>query len=115
MKIYELEENVVLDIVMKPHRKILDLKCGKDYIFIADHTGKSVVVSNVEEGLLNYDPDVKISKTVSDSNDNPFKQPFFKKNHNSEPNSAYGYGETNQSTAKFGRKMSRQRSAARSK
>ena len=106
MKVYNLEANSVLDIVMKPHRKILDLKCGDDHIYVADHTNKSVIVSGVDEGLINYEDDVQISKTVTNEGGNVFKQAsFYKKNSN---DGSDGYG-GKQGTAKFGRGSSRQR------
>jgi hypothetical protein len=51
MKIYDLEGNTILDIVMKPHRKNLDLKFNDEYLFVADQTSKSVIVSSVKESL----------------------------------------------------------------
>lgn len=114
MKVFDLESNKVLDIVMKPHRKILDLKCGHNNIYVADHTNKSVIVSGVEEKLINYDNDVEISKTVTDTDSNPFKQAFYQKNQSIDPSESYGGGGTvtSQSTAQFGRKHSRQRQSS---
>ena len=107
MKVYDLENNCVLDIVMKPHRKILDLKYGEDSIFVADHTNKSVIVSGVEEKLINYDSDVVVSKTIASNDPSPFKQSFFQKGQNNDPVESYGGSSQNQSTAHFGRKPSR--------
>ena len=113
MKIYDLEANKVLDIVMKPHRKILDLKCSSEYIYVADHTNKSVIVSSVKEDLLNYDINVQIDKSVASSGSN--KPTFFQKSQSTDQTGSYGYG-VNQSSDKFGnKKLSRQHSVNRNK
>lgn len=78
MKIYDLEANKILDIVMKSHRKNLDLKYDDEHIFIADQTSKSVIISSVDESLLNYDSSVKISKSVSSHGGNSMKGSFYK-------------------------------------
>jgi hypothetical protein len=70
---------------MKPHRKLLDLKCGNEFIFVADHTNKSVIVSSVKEDVLNYDSSVQIEKTVSTSGEEGFKQIFFQKSQSTDP------------------------------
>jgi len=111
MKVYDLEANKVLDIVMKPHHKNLDLKYNDEYLFIADQTSKSVIVSSVKEDLINYDVDVKISKTVTSGGVNPFKGSFYKKSNSTNENA---YGTANQGTAKFGRSK-RKASVSRSR
>lgn len=78
MKIYDLEGNKILDIVMKPHRKNLDLKFDDEHIFVADQTSKSVIVSSVDESLLNYDSSVRIGKSVSSHGGNAMKGSFYK-------------------------------------
>jgi hypothetical protein len=104
MKVYDLEGNTVLDIVMKPHRRNLDLKYNDECLYVADQTSKSVIVSSVKEGLLNYDKSVKISKTVSSIG--PAKNSFYQKSSSKNESS---YGGSSQSTANFGRKLSRSR------
>lgn len=114
MKIYDLENNKVLDIVMKSHRKNLDLKYNDSHIMIADQTSKSVIVSSVDESLLNYDVDVKISKSVSHSKGNPFKGSYYK-NEGSKSNYEGPYKDSSQGTGHFGKKITRKSSLARNK
>lgn len=112
MKIYDLEGNTILDIVMKPHRKNLDLKFNDEYLFVADQTSKSVIVSSVKESLWNYDKSVKIGKTVSSVGTNPFKRSFYQK---SSSENEFSYAGSNQGTGNFGKKLSRQRSVNKHK
>ncbi len=55
---------MTLDVIVKPHRKVLDLKATDSAVYVADHTAKSVIVSCCETSLLNFDPGVKIEPRV---------------------------------------------------
>ena len=61
VRVLDLERDQVMDIICKPNHKVLDLKITDEAVYVADLKQNSVVVSSIENSVLNFDPSVKIT------------------------------------------------------
>ena len=62
VKCYDMEQNRLLDIVMKPHRKIFDMKVSDTELFIVDEQNGAIAASSIPLNILNKDPDCEVAQ-----------------------------------------------------